>query len=239
MVIDQQVAALAERARDESFENRLFDDPLGALKGEGYEALAADVERELVRIDGLLAQIAGDDGFRSRVEEAPAATLAAWGLPEDAVEPVLAILGAPDEVIERAAGEVELHGKRAQASAAAVTAVLGALAFAQSATAATPEPNPWRYSEPAATAEPNPLKWGSQPEGIRWGSQPEATAKPNPIRWGSQPEGTAEPNAWRWGSQPEAWRYRSQPEAWVRFGSLPERQRGALRFVLNSAKFKF
>jgi hypothetical protein len=108
------------------------------------------------------------------------ATLAEWGLPGPAIMPGLGILGAPDDVLGRASDQMELHGKRTRVTAAA--AVLGALAFAQSASAASPEVI--RYGAIDAKAQmPNPVKWGAAPSGIRWSS-----AQPNPIKWGAAPE---------------------------------------------------
>jgi hypothetical protein len=189
---DQQVAALAERAEDDAFAQKLHQDPIGTLRGEGYDDFASDVEQELTRIDGLLRQILGDDDFRQLVEEKPTATLSEWGLPEPAIEPVLALLGAPEDVIERASAEVEAHGKRTQVSAAAAAAVLGALAFAQSATAATPAGLYRGASEPQAQIQPNPLRFGG-PEGIRWGANPEGIrgsygTTAQGIKWGANPD---------------------------------------------------
>jgi hypothetical protein len=176
MTTDEQVAALAARAEDEGFAGRLYEDPIGTLRQEGYGDFAGDVQRELTRIDGLLRQILGDEEFRELVEQEPIATLTEWGLPEDAVEPVLAIMGAPEDVARRAAGDMELHGKRTPPSAAAAAAVLGALAFAQSATAASPEGFRYRGVEPAAS-KIVPLAQSSL--GVRWGA-----LNPNAVRYG-------------------------------------------------------
>jgi hypothetical protein len=159
---DQQVTALAERAEDDAFAQKLYEDPIATLRDEGYDDFAGDVEQELTRIDGLLRQILGDDEFRQLVEENPTATLSEWGLPEPAIEPVLVLLGAPEDVLERASAEVEAHGKRTQVSAAAAAAVLGALAFAQSATAASPEG--YRYG---AGPEASKIRLGHDPN-WRW-----------------------------------------------------------------------
>lgn len=185
MVTDQQVAELAARAQDDEFAARLYDDPIDALRTDGHEEFAGDVERELARIDELVGQLLGDGEFRARVEEDPTGTLTEWGLPGAAIPPVLGILGAPEDVIGRASDDVEIHGKRTQVTAAAAAAVLGALAFAQSANAASPEG--FRYSsvDVQTQAQPSLVRGRSAPEGIRWSS---GSARPNPIKWGSAPE---------------------------------------------------
>jgi hypothetical protein len=176
MATEEQVTALAERTEDDAFAERLHDDPIATLRQEGYDDFAGDVERELTRIDGLLRQILGDDEFRQLVEEKPTATLSEWGLAEDAVEPVLAILGAPQDVVDRAGRDVELHGRRTQVSTAAAAAVFGALAFAQTATAASPEGFRYRAAEPAATKI---VPLGVNALGYRWGAP-----NPNAVRYG-------------------------------------------------------
>ena len=47
--------------------------------------------------------------FGEESSRIPIAELIGWGLPEAAIEPFLAIVGAPDNVIERAAADVEAH----------------------------------------------------------------------------------------------------------------------------------
>jgi hypothetical protein len=137
MVIDRQVAELAERAQDDVFARKLQDDSLTALRDEGYDDLATAVAREQARIETLIVQLEEDEEFRARVETDPTRTLVEWGLPEEAIGPVLEIIGAPDDVIRRASGDVDLHGRRAVPAAAAAV-VLGALAFAQASSAASP-----------------------------------------------------------------------------------------------------
>jgi hypothetical protein len=208
MVTDQQVAALVERTQDDEFAARLYDDPLDALRSDGYEEFAGDVERQLAQIDALVGQLVDDGTFRARVEEDPAATLAEWGLPGPAIMPVLGILGAPEDVLDRAADQIELHGKRTRVTAAAAAAVLGALAFAQSATAASPDGFRMGSIDAQAQVQPSGIKWGSaDPSGIRWSS-----ADPSGIKWGSDdPSGirwsSAGPNPIKWGAAPEAVRY--------------------------------
>ncbi len=193
---EQQAAALAERAADDAFVARLYEDPLTVLRGEGFDDLAAEVEREIGQIDTLVARVAGDDEFRMRLEDEPVEVLTEWGVPAGSIVPVLEILGAPEEVTARAmGGDVELHARRAAASAAAAAAVLGTLAFAQTATAAGSDGIRWSAAgveqvEPAGirhgSVEPNPLRFGKpQPSGVRMGK-----AEPNPLKWGSAPQGS-------------------------------------------------
>jgi hypothetical protein len=183
MPTEEQVAALAQRTEDDAFAERLHDDPIATLRQEGYDDFASDVELELTRIDGLLRQILGDDEFRQLVEEKPTATLSEWGLAEDAVEPVLAILGAPDDVVDRAGRDVELHGRRTQVSTAAAAAVLGALAFAQAATAASPEGYRYGGQQPQAgsgiEAQPEFIRVKAELQAVHWG-QP----NPSAVRYG-------------------------------------------------------
>ncbi len=204
---EQQAAALAERAADDAFAARLYDDPLSVLRGEGFDDLAAEVEREIGQIETLVARLSGDDEFRTRLEDEPVSVLTEWGVPAGASVPVLEILGAPEEVTARAASDdVELHARRATASAATAAAVLGALAFAQTATAAGTDGI--RYSaagveqvEPSGvrhgSVDPNPYRWGNpQPSGFRMGK-----AEANPIKWGSKPAAS------KWGSVPQGLRW--------------------------------
>ena len=58
-----------------------------------------------------MAQLGGDEAFRQRVEENPAA-LVAWGIPNEALEPVLIAIGAPDDVCERAEAASRRTGER-------------------------------------------------------------------------------------------------------------------------------
>ena len=75
------------------------------------------------------------------MEENPTGELGSFGIPEEAIAPVLVLAGAPDDVIERASADVEAHlVGRKQATIAAIAAMLGTLAFAQQASAAQPRP---------------------------------------------------------------------------------------------------
>jgi hypothetical protein len=193
MVTDQQVVALGQRAQEDEFAARLYDDPLGALRSDGYEEFAGDVERQLAQIDVLVGQLLDDGEFRGRVEEDPTGTLIDWGLPGPAIVPVLGILGAPEDVIGRASDDIELHGKRTQITAAAAAAVLGALAFAQSASAASPEVIRWGGIDAQAQVTPNPFRSGDPGQ-----------AQPNPRFYGGP--GQAQPNPRYYGG-PTAVRY--------------------------------
>lgn len=205
---EQQAAALAERAADDAFVARLYEDPLTVLRGERFDDLAAEVEREIGQIETLVARVSGDDEFRMRLEDEPVEVLTEWGVPAGSIVPVLEILGAPEEVTARAmGGDVELHARRAAASAAAAAAVLGTLAFAQTATAAGSDGIRWSAAG-VEQVEPAGVRHGSvEPAGIRHGS-----VEPNPLRFGKpQPSGVrmgkAEPNPLKWGSAPQGSRY--------------------------------
>jgi hypothetical protein len=123
---------------DSAFATALETDTFAALEGAGYEDLARAVEKERDRVSVLVDRIYEDDLFRRAIEDDPATTLSEWGLPEDAVEPLLALVGAPGEVLERATADVEAHLGKKPATIAAMTAMLGALAFAQQASASSP-----------------------------------------------------------------------------------------------------
>jgi hypothetical protein len=123
---------------DSDFATALETDMFTALEGAGYGDLARAVEDERDRVSGLVDRIYEDDLFRRAIEDDPSTTLSEWGLPEDAVEPLLALVGAPDEVRERAISDVEAHLGKKPATIAAMTAMLGALAFAQQASASSP-----------------------------------------------------------------------------------------------------
>ncbi len=133
----QLVSVFSERLYgDKSFATALEQDPFGTLRNEGFSDLATAAERDRERIGELVDRIYADAEFRGRVEQDPIAELIGWGLPEAAIEPFLAIVGAPDDVIERAAADVEAHiSARKPATIAAVAAVLGTFAFAQQASA--------------------------------------------------------------------------------------------------------
>jgi putative modified peptide len=138
---------------DSAFATALETDTFAALEGAGYEDLARAVETERDRVSGLVDRIYEDDLFRRSIEEDPATALSEWGLPEDAVEPLLALVGAPGEVLERATADVEAHLGRKPATVAALTAILGALAFSQQASASTHPATKAQVSHPGAKAQ--------------------------------------------------------------------------------------
>jgi hypothetical protein len=132
----------------------LENDPFIALRDGGFDDLTTAVEQERDRIAGLVDRIYADEAFRLAVERDPAYELGEWGVPEAAMEAVLIVAGAPEEVIDRAAADFEAHlfGKK-PASIAAVAAVLGTLAFAQQATASNQPELSTQVAQPALTAE--------------------------------------------------------------------------------------
>ena len=133
------VTALEDRLDgDTSFATAFEDDPLTALRNEGFADLATAAVRDRDRIGELVDRIYRDDAFREKVEQDPIAELIGWGLPEIAIGPLLLIAGAPEDVIDRATADVEAHiSARKPATVAAVAAVLGTFAFAQQASAAS------------------------------------------------------------------------------------------------------
>ena len=193
MTIEEQVRAAAERAEtDDGFAESLDSDTAAALRDAGFEELAAEVERERDRIAELGEQLFADEAFRTSVENDPTA-LTHWGIPEEALEPVLVALGAPDELVERVGGDVQAHGVGGELlSATATVAALGAFAFATQASAAT-QPDAVRIKGvPTAAAKPDWGRIGSRqdavrsPVGYRWGGVQDAASKPVGMRWGSR-----------------------------------------------------
>lgn len=167
MTSQTQIDELLERVDgDSDFATALEVDPFTALRSSGYGELAVAVEQERDRIGELIDRIYDDDDFRQAVERDPMSVLGDWGIPEAAFEPVLVLAGAPDDVVERAAADVEAHlaGKK-QLTVAAMAAVLGTLAFAQQASAG---------SQPAATAQVSAATTAQV-------SQPAATVQVNPA----------------------------------------------------------
>lgn len=118
---------------DRPFTTAFEDDPFATLRNEGFGELATAAEHDRDRIGELVDRIYRDDEFRQKVEQDPISELIGWGLPEDAIGPVLLIAGAPAEVVDRATADVEAH--ISARTAVAVAAVLGSLAFAQQASA--------------------------------------------------------------------------------------------------------
>jgi hypothetical protein len=150
LMIDELLGRLDS---DSAFATALETDTFTALEDGGYTDLVRTVEQERDRVSGLIDRIYEDDVFRRAIEDDPTRTLTEWGLPEDAVEPLLALVGAPDEVLEKATADVEAHLGKKPATVAAMTAMLGALAFAQQAGASTSPVTTSPVTSPAAKAE--------------------------------------------------------------------------------------
>ena len=138
---------------DRTFATALETDTFAALENAGFDEWARAVEQERDRVSGLVDRIYVDEQFRQAVEADPTRTLGEWGLPEDAVEPLLALVGAPDEVLELATADVEAHLGKKPATIAALTAMLGALAFAQQASASSPAAKAQVSQHPGAKAQ--------------------------------------------------------------------------------------
>jgi hypothetical protein len=148
-----QVSQLAERLGGAEFAMSLESDVLGTLREAGLDELVVAAEVESDRIAELVDRIYTDDEFRTLLEEDPSGRLSEWGVPELAFEPLLLLVGAPDEVVDRATADVEAHlSARKPATFAAAVAVLGTLAFAQEASATT-KPSTTAQVQPAAMAQ--------------------------------------------------------------------------------------
>jgi hypothetical protein len=132
-----QVTQLADRIeRDIEFASALELDTLTTLSGAGFDELGSATADERDHVADLVDRIYRDEGFRKSVERDPRTVLDDWGIPEAAIESVLIVAGAPEEVIERASADVEAHlSLRKPLTLGAMAAVLGALAFAQEANA--------------------------------------------------------------------------------------------------------
>jgi len=105
---------------DSRFEQAFEVDPVEALRAEGMDELAGEVENEIRGLVALAERIASDSAFAAAVTEAPRPTLVGAGLPEAAVEPFLSSLDAPMSVLERTRADVEGHGLRERAMSANV-----------------------------------------------------------------------------------------------------------------------
>ena len=134
-----QMTELADRiGRDVEFASALELDALTAVRGAGLDELGDATAQERDQVEALVDRIYRDEGFRKSVERDPRTVLDDWGIPEAAIESVLIVAGAPEEVIERASADVEAHlSIRKPLTLGAMAAVLGALAFAQEANAGT------------------------------------------------------------------------------------------------------
>ena len=171
MTSQERINELVDRLDwDSEFATALEADPLTTLRSTGFDDLAVATEHERDRIAELVDRIYRDDEFRQAVEHDPMSALGDWGIPEAAFEPVLVMAGAPDEVVERAAADVEAHlaGKK-QLTVAAMAAVLGTLAFASQASAAS-QPAATAQVSPAATAQVSPAATAkvSKPVVAKW-----------------------------------------------------------------------
>ena len=171
MTSQEQINELVDRLDwDSEFATALEVDPLTTLRSAGFDDLAVAAEHERDRIAELVDRIYRDDEFRQALEQDPLKELGDWGLPEVALEPVLLMAGAPDEVVERATADVEAHlSVRKPVTVAAVAAVLGTLAFAQQASAAS-QPAATVQVSPAATAQVSPAASAqvSKPVVAKW-----------------------------------------------------------------------
>jgi hypothetical protein len=173
MAGQEQIAELVGRLdRDGEFASALDTDSITTLRAEGFDDLAGAAERERDRVAELVDRIYRDDEFRRLVEEDPTGRLNDSGIPTLAIEPLLLMAGAPDEVLERATADVEAHlSARKPATVAAVAAVLGTFAFAQQASAASQPATSAQVSQPALSAQV------SQPALSAQVSQPAVTAQ--------------------------------------------------------------
>src|SRR5919201_5893027 len=155
MVSQAQVTQLADLIeREAGFASALEVDSLTTLRETGFDELEEPVARERDRVAELVDRIYSDDEFRQSVERAPRTVLDDWGIPEAAIESVLIVAGAPEEVVERASSDVEAHllGKKPLTLAAAA-AVLGALAFSQEANAGNQLATKVEIKQAAVSAE--------------------------------------------------------------------------------------
>jgi hypothetical protein len=139
MPTEERISVLFERLdADGGRAEAMQIDTFATLREMGFEDLEPTVQQERDRIAALLDRIYLDDAFRSAVEQDPIGELGSFGIPEIAIEPVLVLAGAPDDVIERATADVEAHLLGGKRTVVAMAAVLGAMAFAQQSTAAQP-----------------------------------------------------------------------------------------------------
>ena len=88
---------------DSRFEQAFEVDPVEALRAEGMDELAGEVENEIRGLVALAERIASDSAFAAAVTEAPLPTLVGAGLPETDVEPFLSSLDAPMSVLREMA----------------------------------------------------------------------------------------------------------------------------------------
>jgi hypothetical protein len=165
---------------DGEFAGALELDTLTTLRDMGFEDLIETAEQERDRIGELVARIYRDDAFRQAVEQDPLGELGEWGIPDMAIAPVLMLAGAPDDVVEQATADVEAHllGKR-PATLAAMGAILGTLAFAQTANAAQPQAT--TQVNPAAQAQVTPAAQTQVSPAAQTQVSPAAQTQVNPA----------------------------------------------------------
>lgn len=151
-----QVTQLADRIeRDIEFASALELDTLTTLRGAGLDELESATAEERDDVADLVDRIYRDEVFRKSVERDPRTVLDDWGIPEAAIESVLIVAGAPEEVVERASADVEAHlSVRKPLTLGAMAAVLGALAFAQEANAGNAPQTPTQGTSKAAVVAP-------------------------------------------------------------------------------------
>src|SRR5436309_13541578 len=167
-----QVTQLVERmGQDIEFASALEVDSLTALRSAGLDDLGDAAAKERDRVADLVDRIYRDDEFRQSVEQDPRRVLDDWGIPEAAIESVLIVAGAPEEVLDRATADVEAHlSARKALTLAAAAAVLGALAFAQEANASTRPETSAATTSAAVAAE---ISTATAPEQARAAIAPE------------------------------------------------------------------
>jgi hypothetical protein len=147
VTVEEQLRAASKRAEsDPEFAEQLAYDSVGALRSAGWEALAAEVEREQQHVAEVASRLDGDDEFFNRVASDPD-SLADDGIPTEAIALVLLALGAPDELVEKASAEVEAHAS-IKPTLAVVAVTLGAFGFAGQAVA-SPHYRPISGSSPS------------------------------------------------------------------------------------------
>ena len=191
-----QVTQLVGRMeRDIDFASALEVDSLTTLRDSGFDDLGTAAAGERSRVEDLVERIYNDEEFRHSVERTPRMVLDDWGIPEAAIESVLIVAGAPEEVVERASADVEAHllGRKPLTFAAAA-AVLGALAFAQEASAGSrPETPRAEVVSAAVSAEvaPEQARGTAVPEVV---SAALAKTQVSHAAWKAQ---VSRP-AWRW-----------------------------------------
>jgi len=167
-----QITQLVDRIeQDTDFASALESDSLTTLRGSGLDELGDAAARERDRVAELIDRIYHDDAFRQSLEEDPRTVLDDWGIPEAAVESVLIVAGAPEEVLDRVSADVEAHlSARKPLTLAAAAAVLGALAFAQEANASARPETSAAVTSAAVVAE---ISTATAPEQARAAIAPE------------------------------------------------------------------